>query len=110
MIWAIQEGKLCQDCLATAKILVDVPERDIYIYIYIYIFFFFLPGGGSPERQEGGGFGFNIENLRRGGGSPTGGGGRGGREGVCGEMGGGVGLDIFFGAENARQEMLDSSQ
>ena len=48
-------------------------------------------GRESPRRREGGGGPFFIENPRRGGVSQAGGGGGArGREGVCGELGGGA--------------------
>ena len=67
------------------------------------IFFFSAcKGKGKAEAPAGGGgvFSFFIENARREGGSPRKGGGRGGRECVCRELGGGGGQNVFFfGAE-----------
>ena len=57
--------------------------------------------GESGATREEGGVRFLIENPRRGSVS-QGGGGRGGREGVCGELGGG-GLNIFFSGRNVHQ-------
>ena len=72
------------------------------------IFFIFSARGGEggPRRQKGGGRGqFFIENPRRGVSQERGGGGGlKGREGVCGEWGGG--LNIFFRGRNAHQEEL----
>ena len=64
------------------------------------IFYSFCSGEGKGKSggKEGGRARFFIENLTRGGGgSPKKGGGARGREGVCGEFGGGV--NNFFGAE-----------
>ena len=67
------------------------------------IFFVFSAPGrgrGSPGRQGGGGVGFLLK--MRGGSPRTGWEGGRGREGVCrefGGIGGGGGLNIFFGAE-----------
>ena len=82
-------------CVSVERVadLVDVSD----------IFYFFSArgreGGVRGAGRVGGGGDFFLENPRRGGGGLPGGWGGGrarGREGVCGELGGGGGLNIFF--------------
>ena len=64
----------------------------------IFNFFLLVKGGrGSPRRQEGGASVFFTENPTRGGGVSRRGRGREGVSGELGNLGGGWGLNIFFG-------------
>ena len=77
------------------------------------IFYFFLLGGGEGgvrSAGRGGGRLLLCKSQEGGGGSPTlvGVGGARGREGVCGELGGG--LNIFFRGRNPHEELHGSAR
>ena len=74
-----------------------------------YLFIFLCSGAGKGEFEApvgGGGCNFLLKIPGGGGGSPGRGGGARGRESVCGDLGGGGRLNIFFRGRNSHQAGL----
>ena len=72
------------------------------------IFYFFCLGKGKWESGATGrgGVGRFLLKITEGGSFTREGGGRGGREGVCGDLGGGGGLKYFFSGRNSHQDVI----